>query len=85
MMGLWLLTLALHLTSSAATRCEDLANAYTSNHPHEPAVIDQPFAFDSNTSSSKQPPLVFFLHVPRTAGRSFTSCFLKAALPTSKK
>eukprot|EP00951_Prasinocladus_malaysianus_P001173 scaffold8149_cov53-Prasinocladus_malaysianus.AAC.1 len=38
-------------------------------------------------SSPPQNPndMLFFLHVPRTAGRTFFSCFLKQAHPPSKR
>lgn len=28
---------------------------------------------------------IFFLHVPRTAGKTYASCFLRAALPASQR
>jgi len=33
----------------------------------------------------KEDDFVYFLHIPRTAGRSFWSCFLHRAFPTSKR
>lgn len=53
------------------------------------AFLDRRFpslnATDSIPSDFNKDSFVFFLHVPRTAGRTFWSCFLFRAFPPSKR
>jgi len=37
------------------------------------------------TPKNKSDAFIFFLHVPRTAGKTYASCFLRAALPASQR
>ena len=39
----------------------------------------------SSSPASNPEDMLFFLHVPRTAGRTFFSCFLKLGLPPSRR
>jgi hypothetical protein len=45
------------------------------------------FARDHGGHGGKDPAdkFVFFLHVPRTAGKTYATCFLRAAVPPSKR
>lgn len=67
-----LLALAASSASGSSLQCQHFVDQYLAQHSREAA----PF---SETS------LVYFLHVPRTAGRTFHSCFLKMATPPSKR
>lgn len=71
------LAFILCLAGSAVTddsrNCEALAAEYATAHPREAA----PF-----TGANA---MVYFLHVPRTGGRTFHSCFLKTAHPPRKR
>lgn len=40
---------------------------------------------NAGSAASSPDNMLFFLHVPRTAGRTFFSCFLKQATPPSKR
>lgn len=53
------------LTKSAA-ECDIIVDDFISKH----SVMPQPRAHDKHD-------MLYFLHIPRTAGRTFHSCFLK--------
>ncbi len=69
---LLLTTLVLVTAASASMECQHMADTYLSNHHREPV----PYTGDN---------MVFFLHMPRTAGRTFQTCMLKMATPPSKR
>jgi hypothetical protein len=76
MMLLLLALGSLSLASSAPTvnslQCAALVDSYLATHHKEAAPY---------TGSN----MVFFLHMPRTAGRTFQSCFLKLGTHPSKR
>jgi hypothetical protein len=55
-------------------QCAHLYDDYLAKHHKEAA----PYIAGSNQ-------MVYFLHVPRTAGRTFHSCFLKMGIPGSRR
>ncbi|KAI7840366.1 hypothetical protein COHA_005910 [Chlorella ohadii] len=56
-----------------AKECSHLVHVYMQRHTAD---------FEAAHNASK---LVFFLHVPRTAGKTYANCFLRTALPPSKR
>lgn len=59
----------------ANINCDGLLNDFTRTRLRD---LKQPAATDANK-------MLFFLHIPRTAGRTFHSCFLRLAHPPSKR
>ena len=53
--------------------CSKLVDRYESDHSKHVTPKNISDAF------------IFFLHVPRTAGKTYASCFLRAALPASQR
>lgn len=66
---LWMLLLP---SQAYSTECQALADHYLEKHHKEAAPY---------TGSN----LVYFLHVPRTAGRTFHSCLLKTGTPPRRR
>eukprot|EP00798_Chlamydomonas_sp_ICE-L_P032015 gene32015-16536_t len=64
--------LLFHCSASTEEECSALIDSYKSEHQKEAS----PYTGDN---------LIFFLHVPRTAGRTFHSCMLKPAIPPVKR
>lgn len=67
------------LSEATSDNCVDLVTAFLDRRfPTLNATDWTPSDFDGDN-------FVFFLHVPRTAGRTFWSCFLFRAFPPSKR
>ncbi len=58
--------------AAVEVQCQTLADTYLTKHHREPVPY---------TGSN----MVYFLHVPRTAGRTFHSCFLKTGTPPKRR
>lgn len=58
--------------SVAPETCSDLVAAYARDH-------------GGHGGKDTHNKFVFFLHVPRTAGKTYATCFLRAAVPPSKR
>lgn len=69
--ALWL-CIAPTMAAEAAT-CQDLVAGYRQRHGRH---------FDAAGTAGN---FVFFLHVPRTAGKTYSTCFLRSATPPSKR
>lgn len=61
------------LAERHAKECPSLVHKYMEAHTAD---------LEAEQDVSK---LVFFLHVPRTAGKTYANCFLRSALPPSKR
>ncbi len=59
--------------AAAAGSCQKLLDRYLFEHQRDP----RPYNDDST--------MVYFLHVPRTAGRTFHSCMLKLGTPPTRR
>jgi hypothetical protein len=60
----------------AASSCGALLQEHKNKHPKEASPL-------KDADGSQQ--MVYFLHVPRTAGRTFHSCFLKLGTQPQKR
>ena len=72
-----LVVLHMHIGVAALFRraptCNQLVDEYQLKHGKHASFQNVSDAF------------IFFLHVPRTAGKTYASCFLRAALPPSQR
>eukprot|EP00887_Chlorella_sp_A99_P001428 scaffold8.g1428.t1 len=60
-------------TAAAEPSCHQLVDEYLAERTQDLDVPHDPNKF------------LFFLHVPRTAGKTYFSCFVKPAYPPSKR
>lgn len=73
MFALVLLLAGAPYTLGASMQCSHFVDDYLQRHHKEASPY------------TKEDQLVYFLHVPRTAGRTFHSCFLKMGMPSAKR
>lgn len=63
------------VASSEQETCSELLQSY-----EKTLGADTPISFNSTSK-----PFIFFLHIPRTAGKTYASCFLRSAIPPSQR